>query len=146
APSSRRLVDDLAERLETLRALDPALPLALAGISWGGKLAVIVAAAHPSLVDAIALICPGLQPRVGVTSGERWRIAWAYFTNRHKTFSLPLSEPELFTASPEGQAFIAADRLGLHAGTAGLLATSTFIDLRVRRARRRVKQPILLML
>jgi alpha-beta hydrolase superfamily lysophospholipase len=146
APSARRLVADLAEWLASLRALDPALPLVLAGISWGGKLAVITAAGHPELVDALALICPGLQPRVGVSAVERLRIAWAYFFNSRKTFPLPLSEPELFTASPEGQAFIAADRLGLHAGTAGLLAVSTFIDIRVRLCRRRVRQPILLML
>src|SRR5689334_1274012 len=41
APSPGRLLDDLAEQLATLRAEDPTLPIALAGISWGGKLAVI---------------------------------------------------------------------------------------------------------
>jgi acylglycerol lipase len=146
APSARRLIDDLAERLEVLRTADPTTPLVLAGISWGGKLAAITAAGHHGLVDALALICPGLQPRVGVSLGERLRIAWAYFFDSHKTFPIPLSDPELFTASPEGQAFIAADLLGLHAGTAGLLAVSTFVDLRVRLARGRVRQPILLML
>ena len=84
---------------------------------------------------------PGLRGRP-----ERLRITWAYFTNRYKTFPIPLSDPELFTANPQGQAFIAADRLGLHAGTAGLLATSHFIDIRLRLVRRRVRQPILLML
>jgi alpha-beta hydrolase superfamily lysophospholipase len=146
APSAGRLMADIAEWLKTLHDTDPATPLALAGISWGGKLAVITAAAHPELVDVLALICPGLEPRVGVPLDERLRIAWAYFTNRYKTFPIPLSDPELFTANPEGQAFIAADRLGLHAGTAGLLAASHFIDVRVRRARSRVHQPILLML
>jgi alpha-beta hydrolase superfamily lysophospholipase len=146
APSAGRLIADLAERLKTLRDREPAVPLALAGISWGGKLAVITAATHPEFVDAIALICPGLQPRVGVTAAERLRIAWAYLTNRYKTFPIPLSNPELFTASPEGQAFIAADRFALHAGTAGLLAASSFIDIRLRRARKHVHQPILLML
>jgi alpha-beta hydrolase superfamily lysophospholipase len=146
APSAWRLIADLAEWLKTLRDREPALPLALAGISWGGKLAVITAATHPELVDALALICPGLQPRVGVTAGERLRIAWAYLTNRYKTFPIPLSNPELFTASPEGRAFIAADRFALHAGTAGLLAASSFIDIRLRRARKHVHQPILLML
>jgi acylglycerol lipase len=146
ASSAWRLMADIAEWLKTLRDLDPATPLGLAGISWGGKLAVITAAAHPELVDTLALICPGLQPRVGVTFSERLRIAWAYLTNRYRTFPIPLSDPELFTANPQGQAFIAADRLGLHAGTAGLLAASHFLDIRVRLARRRVRQPILLML
>jgi alpha-beta hydrolase superfamily lysophospholipase len=146
APSARRLIADLVEWLQALRDRDPALPLALAGISWGGKVVVIAAAAHPELVDGLALICPGLQPRVGVSAGERLRITWAYLTNRYKTFPIPLSDPELFTASPAGQRFIAGDRFALHAGTAGLLAASTFIDIRLRRVRKRVRQPILLML
>jgi alpha-beta hydrolase superfamily lysophospholipase len=66
--------------------------------------------------------------------------------NRYKTFPIPLSDPELFTATPEGRAFIAADRLGLHAGTAGLMAASSFIDIRVRLCRKHVRQPLLLML
>jgi alpha-beta hydrolase superfamily lysophospholipase len=146
APSAWRLLADLAEWLERLRDNDPSTPQALAGISWGGKLAVLTAAAHPDLVDVLALICPGLEPQVGVTLGERLGIAWAYLANRYKTFPIPLSDPALFTANPEGQAFIAADRLGLHAGTAGLLASSHFIDIRLRWARGRVRQPLLLML
>ena len=112
---------------------NPGLPIALAGISWGGKLAVVVAARHPELVDGIALICPGLHPRVGVSGKERLAIAWAFFTNRRKTFPIPLSDPALFTDSPEGQAFIAADPLGLHQATAGLLAASVLIDRIVAR-------------
>jgi acylglycerol lipase len=146
APSARRLVLDLAELLADLRNRDPAASIALAAISWGGKLAVLVAARHPECVDALALICPGLHPRVGVSLRERLRIAWAWFTDRRKTFPIPLSDPALFTAHPDGQAFIAADPLGLRAGTAGLLAASTFIDRGVRRSPGSVRQPALLML
>ncbi len=73
----------------------PGLPTALAGISWGGKLTAIVAGRHPELVNALALICPGLHPRVGVSRKERLQIAWAFFTNRRKTFPIPLSDPAL---------------------------------------------------
>src|SRR5437764_7353749 len=41
APSAGRLLADVAEWLATLRGRDAATPIALAGISWGGKLAVI---------------------------------------------------------------------------------------------------------
>jgi acylglycerol lipase len=146
APSSRRLLADLAEWLTTLRQRAPAVPTALAGISWGGKLAIITAGEHPRLVDALALICPGLHPRVDVTRRERWEIALAWLTNRRKTFPIPLSDPALFTESAEGQAFIASDNLSLHAGTAGLMAASFFIDRRVRRIPPKVHQPALLML
>jgi acylglycerol lipase len=145
-PSARRLVDDQAELLGSLRDRGPQRPIALAGISWGGKLAVLAAAGFPDRVDALALICPGLHPRVGVSRGERLRIAWAYVTNRRKTFPIPLSDPALFTADPAGRAFIAADPLGLHAATAGLLAASTFIDRAVRRLPPLIRQPALLML
>ena len=145
-PSPRRLIDDIAERLRSLREPDARSRSQLAGISWGGKTAILTAVDHPGLVDALALICPGLQPRVGVPLGERLRIAWAFFTNPRKTFPVPLSDPALFTASMEGQRFIASDRLGLRAATAGLLAASTFIDRKVSRALSRVRQPVLLML
>src|SRR3954468_7788700 len=81
APSGHRLVRDIAEWLKSLREEDPAVPITLAGISWGGKLVLITAAEHPDLVDGIALVCPGLLPRVGVTRKEKFQIAWALLTN-----------------------------------------------------------------
>jgi alpha-beta hydrolase superfamily lysophospholipase len=144
-PSARRLIRDLAEWLRTVRNDQPRLPIAVAGISWGGKLAVILAARHPELVDAVALICPGLHPRVGVSAKERFAIAWALVTNRRKRFPIPLSDPALFTDSPEGQAFIAADPLGLHEATASLLAASVLIDRIVARTPPKIKQAVLLM-
>jgi alpha-beta hydrolase superfamily lysophospholipase len=145
-PTPRRLNLDLAEWLTTVKAEQPALPLALAGISWGGKLVVIAAARYLKLVDAVAFICPGLHPRVGVSRVELLRVFWAFLTNRRKTFEIPLSDPALFTASPEWQAFIAADPLSLRHATAGLMAASSFIDLLVKWYHRGVKQPALLML
>lgn len=146
APSSARLIADVAEYLEAMRKQTPAAPTALVGISWGGKLALLTAGRHPELVDLLALVGPGIHPRVGVSLGERLRIAWAFITNRRKTFPIPLSDPALFTANPEAQTFIANDPLGLRAGTAALLAASTFLDRAVRRIRPRVRQPALLML
>jgi alpha-beta hydrolase superfamily lysophospholipase len=146
ARSSGRLLADVAELLQALRDDNPSLPLALAGISWGGKLATITAARRPELVDALALICPGLHPQVDVTPGERARIALAFFTNRRKRFPIPLADPALFTDNPEAQTFIASDPLSLRTATAALLAASRFIDRGVRAARGKVRQPALLML
>jgi acylglycerol lipase len=146
APSARRLVLDLVEWLRAVRAEEPGIPVIVSGISWGGKLVIIAAGRHPELVDGIALICPGLHPRVGVTRREKWSIAWSFFFHRQKRFTIPLSDPRLFTANPAGQAFIAADPLGLREGTAGLLAASFIIDRLVARGAERVRQPALLML
>jgi len=145
-PSSRRLLDDVAEYLADLRRDNPNSPVALVGISWGGKLAVVSAGEHPELIDALALICPGLHPRVDVSPGERIKIALAYFSRPKKTFSIPLSDPALFTDNPDGQAFIVNDPLGLRAATASLLAASAFLDRKVSRIPGRVHQRSLLML
>jgi alpha-beta hydrolase superfamily lysophospholipase len=145
-PSMARLLDDTSEYLATLKRTVPGAPTALVGISWGGKIATITAGRRPDLVDALALICPGLHPRVGVSRGEKWRIALAYFIQPRKTFPIPLSDPALFTASHAGQEFIANDPLGLRAATASLLTASSFIDRVVRRIPPKVHQPALLML
>lgn len=148
APSARRLIADIAELARELRDCDSGLSTALAGISWGGKAVVATAARHPELIQAIALICPGLLPRVGVSRREKLGIAAALFTGRKArvNFPIPLADPALFTANPEAQAFIRDDPLSLREGTAGLLASSYFLDRMVRRAPRRVRQPALLML
>ena len=77
---------------------------------------MIAAGRYPELVDALVLICPGLHPRLGVSRRERLQIAWAFLTNRRKRFPIPLSDPALFTANPQGQAFIAADPYSIREG------------------------------
>lgn len=146
APSSKRLLRDVAELLQAVRSSEGAN--ILAGISWGGKLALVTAAEWPSRVDALALIGPGLTPRVGVSRRERLGVLMAMLTGRARTrrFPIPLADPALFTAGPAAQSFIAQDPLSLREGTAGLMAASFFLDQRVRRAPGRVRQPVLLML
>ncbi|QDV33673.1 alpha/beta fold hydrolase [Tautonia plasticadhaerens] len=146
-PSSRRLVKDVLELTRDLKASRPATPVILGGISWGGKVAVVSAAKGPESIDGVALICPGLQPRVGVPITEKLRIAAGFFLFRSKPiFRIPLADPALFTADPEAQRFIAEDELGLRRASAGLLAASMFLDRAARRAPGRVNQPCLLML
>ncbi|MEW4567946.1 alpha/beta fold hydrolase [Tautonia sp. JC769] len=145
-PSSGRLIEDVIEICRAVRDDRPELPVILGGISWGGKLVVTAAARQPGLIDGIALICPGLEPRVGVSRSERLRIAAAFFINRKAHFPIPLADPALFTANPDAQRFIANDPLSLRTATAGLLAASTFLDRKARRAPSRVEQPCLLML
>ena len=144
--SARRFIEDVAGQLRPLRDADPRLPVTLMGISWGGKIALVTASKHPDLIDAVALICPGLHARVDVTFRERLQIILALMTNRRKEFPIPLSDPALFTANPEGQRFIANDPLALRKATAMLLAASFFLDRMVQEARTSKFKPILLML
>ena len=148
SPSAGRLIADLTGLIDDLAAREPNVPLAVAGISWGGKLALVAAAERPETVRAVALICPGLHPKVGLGAWDRVRVAWALLTGRaaRTTFPIPLIDPALFTANPRGQDFIRRDPLGLRVGTAGLMASSFFLDRAVARVPKRVKQPCLLML
>jgi alpha-beta hydrolase superfamily lysophospholipase len=142
----RRLLDDLAEFTQALRGDRGYLPVFLCGISWGGKLAVGLPYRKPGLIDGLVLLCPGLVPRVAPPLLGRLRVALAGVLNPDRFFPIPLNEPQLFTASPDGQAFIAADPLGLRQATARFLFNSFALDLYLRRAATRVTVPTLLAL
>jgi alpha-beta hydrolase superfamily lysophospholipase len=151
SPSPRRLLDDLLELNTALRTHEhaqPTLPHAVAGISWGGKLAVCLAARDSDAFQAVALICPGLHPRVGVSTREKWGVALAVLSGRSESrhFPIPLADPRLFTDDPQAQSFIASDPLSLRTGSAALLFASRVIDGWVRRAPERIHIPTLLIL
>jgi len=146
APSFRRLLDDIAEFLRSLREQDAALPIFLAGISWGGKPVVALQRRHPGLVDGLALLCPGFCPRVGPRRKERLAILWARLTAPRRLFPVPLSDPQLFTATPRWQQFIREDPLSIRQATARFFVESVRLDLYLRFAASRVRVPVLLLL
>lgn len=145
-PNFRRLLDDVAEFTLELRRTQPWLPLHLAGISWGGKLAVGLPYRKPGLVDSLVLLCPGLCAKVGPSLGQRIAIGRARVRNPSKLFAIPLSEPELFTGSPEWQQFIEANPHDLRQATARFLFGSTSLDIYLKRAAKRATVPSLLLL
>jgi alpha-beta hydrolase superfamily lysophospholipase len=144
APSFRRLLDDIAEFLRA-RPREPGVPRFLAAISWGGKLGAALPYRHPGLIDGLVLLCPGLFPRVRVGLAERARIAAGMFGSR-RPLAIPLNDPELFTASPEYRRFIAEDPLALRRATARFLFASNSLSIYLRRARRALRMPVLLLL
>ena len=145
-PGFRRLIDDVADFLMHLRRERAWLPVFLGGISWGGKLSVALPYRRPGLVNGVMLLCPGLRPQVRPPLPQRLRIALARGLRPAKQFPIPLNEPELFTAAPEWQTFIDADRHGLRTATARFLFASAGLDVYLRRAARRMNAPSLLML
>ena len=146
APSFRRLLDDVAEFVQNLRAERGYLPIVLCGISWGGKLAAGIPYRKPGLVDGLVLLCPGLVPKVAPPFASRMRIAIARVLRPWKFFPIPLNEPDLFTASIEWQKFIAEEPHGLRQATARFLFGSFSLDIYLKRAAKRVNVPTLLML
>ncbi len=122
------------------------LPLFLAGISWGGKLAVALERRHPGLADGLILLCPGFFPRIYPSIWQRLRIVWARLFRPRKLFPVPLNDPALFTASPEWQEFLRNDPLRLHKATARLLIESVRLDRYLRVVPKYVHVPVLLLL
>ena len=152
APGFRRLLDDLAEYLTkvprtiTWERSPARLPLILAGISWGGKLAVALERRHPALIDGLILLCPGFFPRVYPSFGQRLWILATRFIRPRKLFSVPLNDPELFTATPRWQQFLQDDPLRLHRATARLLLESARLDGYLRFVPKYVRVPVLVLL
>lgn len=144
-PSFRRLIDDIAEFVLPLRQ-QTIRPLVLIGISWGGKLAIALQKRHPGLCDGLVLMTPGIKPRVRPKLLARLGIALSRLVAPKRKFPIPLNEPELFTANPIRQRFIADDSLALHHATARLLFESRRLDFYLRRAARHVRIPTLLLL
>jgi alpha-beta hydrolase superfamily lysophospholipase len=143
APGFRRLLDDVAEFLNTL----PRSPRRfLVAISWGGKLAAALQRRHPGLVDGLALLCPGFKSLVKPPLVDRLAIALARLFRPSKLFPVPLNSPDLFTASPRWQQFITEDKLALRKATARLLVESVRLDAYLRRVPAHVRVPVLLLL
>jgi len=139
----RRLLDDVAEFVKTVPT---DLPITLAGISWGGKLATAFPFRHPGLVQKIALLCPGLFPKVAPSFREKLAIVRAALLRPTRKFPIPLNDPELFTASAAGQAMIREDSLALREATARMLFQSAALDIYLKRAWKGINIPTLLML
>lgn len=146
APSFRRLLDDIADFLRPLRQQDPSLPTFLAGISWGGKPVTALQRRHPGLVDGLALLCPGFCPQVRPSRKERLGILWSRLVAPRRLFPVPLSDPQLFTATPRWQEFIRDDPLSIRQATARFFVESVRLDLYLRFAVSHVRLPVLLLL
>ena len=148
----RRLLDDIGEFLTALPRTVPRghtvgrLPVFLAGISWGGKLAVALERRHPGLIDGMVLMCPGLFAKVRPPLFQRLRIFFLRWITPRKRFPIPLNDPELFTASPRWQQFLRDDPLRLHDATARFLVESVRLDGYLRFVPKYVHVPVLLLL
>jgi alpha-beta hydrolase superfamily lysophospholipase len=143
APSLRRLLDDVAEFVRTLPADRPKV---LGAVSWGGKLGVGLQYRHPGLVDGLALLCPGFFPKLRPGFFQRLWIGRCAVRDPTRKFPIPLNDPALFTASESWREFLRTDPLALHEATARMMFISNSLDIYLRRAKRWVRVPTLLLL
>lgn len=150
-PNGDRLINDVVQVLSDVRRhrdqVAPTVPVVLLAVSWGGKLSAITAARRPELVDALALLYPGLCARVQPTAWQRARLNLARRLDiRHKRVEVPLNDPALFTAEPRWQEFIRHDPLALREVTSGFLLAHQDLTHESLAAARQIHCPTLLML
>ncbi|MCS6851335.1 MAG: lysophospholipase [Gemmataceae bacterium] len=144
-PYWRRLVDDIAEFLRHLRQT-ARLPTYLIAISWGGKIGTALQRRHPGVVQGLALLCPGFFPRLRTAWLKRLVILFCCKAFPGAMFQIPLSDPDLFTASPHWQKFIAEDPCMLRRATARMAYENGRLDGYLRLWPPQITIPVLLML
>lgn len=128
ATSVRRWLRDCVEALDELHVRTGHNRFHVVGVSWGGKLAVGLYRYAPDRVAGLTLIAPGLFPQVDLPLGQKVRVGLSALAGGRALFDIPLNEAELFTSTPQWQAFIDADRLRLRKVTAGFLLASRRLD------------------
>ena len=143
---ARQLCDDLVRSVEDVRKRRPGTPIVLLAISWGGKLAVATLKQRPDLVDALVLLTPGWFAKVAPSLRAKLAIGWSALLRPRRLFPIPLSDPALFTATPDRQQFLRQDADSLRMGTARLLLASRVLDAMISGAEREIRVPSLLML
>lgn len=150
-PHTYRLLNDVAQFLSwkrySLRRHDTAIPLVLMSVSWGGKLAALTAAQRPDLVDALALLYPGIRAKIAATAVQNLQLTTAGALGlRAKRVPIPLADPRLFTADPGRQEYIAHDPLTLREVTVSFLLANGQLDQLLLDAPESIHCPTLLML
>lgn len=145
-----RLVNDIAQFLSALkfqqRISGHRCPIVLMGVSWGGKLAATVGCRRPDLVDALALLYPGLYSKVKPTRRQRYKLRIAELRDWGRFhIPIPLNEPELFTDDPRWREFIREDRLALHQVTVSFMAANLRLTRFLERHVRTLNLPLLMM-
>ncbi|QDT26676.1 Phospholipase YtpA [Gimesia panareensis] len=146
APHWQRLVQDVVQILTWVRAdraSGEATPLILQAMSWGAKLAVVVASLRPDLMDGVALLYPGIKARIRPNSLQKLQLKLAEKLGvRQKRVEIPLNDPVLFTGDPGWQSFIRNDPLALHEVTVSFLLANRELDRLVDRSAEQMTCPV----
>jgi alpha-beta hydrolase superfamily lysophospholipase len=153
APDWTRLVNDVVQFLNVIRfqvgsaAESTRRPTVLLGVSWGGKLAAVTAGRRPDLIDALALLYPGLCAKVRPRWDQLARLRLAEILDiRRKLVPIPLRDPALFTGNPQWQEFIRQDTRALHDVTVSFLLANRELDRLVPDTPAAIRCPVLMML
>lgn len=151
ADDADQLVDDVVQYLGSVRSKQNGeagrRPITLLGISWGGKLAVAVAARRPDLVDGLVLLYPGIKSHIRPSWFQRGLLNLGMAAGKERQqVPIPLHDPVLFTSDPKWQKYIQNDELALREATVGFFAANSTLDRRLDGIAANIRCPILMML
>jgi alpha-beta hydrolase superfamily lysophospholipase len=151
APHADRLVNDVTQFLADVRherdRLGLRVPVVLSAVSWGGRLAAVVAKRRPELLDALALLDPGVYSRYRPNWLQRRLLHLATgFGATRRPVRLPMADPALFTDDPAWQDYIARDPLALREITTGLVQAGADLAAEAQINGPRISCPLLVML
>jgi len=148
APHHERLINDVVQFIHHLsRTGFDGLPRTLAAVSWGGKLATVIALQQPNLIDSLLLVTPGVCANVRASTLQTFALQAASKSNaRQRLIPIPLDDPALFTSSRPHQQFIRNDPLTLRKVTLRFLSANSALDAQLRRPDHRLRCPTLVML
>lgn len=122
-------------------------PVVLLGISWGGKLAPVIARERPDLLAGVGMICPGLFAHQQPSLLKRLTLATTGVLNMNQQrVPIPLQPPQLFTESPRWQKYVETDPLTLRRITLRFAREDQRLTSAARQANRWIHAPALLVL
>ena len=144
--SSRQLLADVFCQAQYCRERWPTCRVHLAGVSWGGKLALASALRYPQTFASLTMVTPGLFPRVDLSTRNKLSVLVNHIIKPRTRLSVPLEDPQLFTDNPQRVTFIEQDPLRLHHVSAGFFWASYQLDKLIKRRGQRLTLPTHLML
>lgn len=142
--SWRTWVTDVVQFCESHRTHGPVV---LLGISWGGKLAPVVARQRPDLLAGFGMLCPGIfaKQQPGVAKRAALKASGTMGIDLRKV-PIPLQDPALFTNSPKWQSYVHNDPLTLREITLRFAREDHKLTRYARQSPRYIRTPALLVL
>ncbi len=117
----------------------------IAGLSWGGKLALAHAFAHPGDCDGLILITPGIKALADISLPAKLKVVFGTFLRPRTLVKTPIAV-EMFTTTPRFIELIRTDPLRLEKVTARFLWQSLRLDRFIAKHTQRNRLPIQLFL
>ena len=146
AGSYRQLLSDVFCAVRYCHHRWPSSRVHLAGVSWGGKLALAAALKRPEFFASLTMIAPGLFPRVSLPGKQKLAVLFKHLVRPKAMLPVPLEDAGLFTDNAERVRFIEQDELRLGRASVGFFWASYQLDRLIKRKGGRLAVPAHLLL